>query len=468
MCARLIGTKTVTPVQSLAPTRSLWLSGLIGAAAVIWFVGLSGWLGVLPGSILLSRQNVLFNSDTNTWIDEMVHSQAPSPAERAIHPLDIALWRSPCRALARLLRSVFPRERAEVFAARLFVALMAGTGVTLLAWLALTIGVPPAQCVLLFSIYLLFTASSTVALPEHFGISNGLLSVAFVAPILIFNQASRLAVLVALGVLCGGTTITNLLFPLASLSWYGLSSVRVRRAIAAALVVALPISVFLFMDSRKVVLLYTESDKEIASRVAFLPKYFPSVTRWYLKTTKLHGHVVDYLNLRLLRHPLDAVEYATFAVVAPAIAPPPRVRMTKGREMVTYESGQPLHWAPDGYFTGGDALQLRDYWSLQGVGAILWIGLLIYCVRRAFRDPDTRRLAWLPAAWIVFSLLFHNLWGDELFLYAPHWSWALMALIVLGARDLSLAVVTAVALPIAVCQIYTLFQLKSALLMIVR
>src|SRR6202035_4832120 len=98
----------VTDVRAVgwprASTRPALFVGLIGATAVIWFTLLSGWLGVAPGSVLLTRQNVLFNSDTNTWIDEMVNQQDPSASTRVVHPLEVFFWRPPCQALDRLLQ----------------------------------------------------------------------------------------------------------------------------------------------------------------------------------------------------------------------------------------------------------------------------------------------------------------------------------------------------------------------------
>ena len=52
-----------------------------------------------------------------------------------------------------------------------------------MAFLALQKWIKTIQLILLFIMYLLFTCNSTAALPEHFGISNGLLSIAFVIPI---------------------------------------------------------------------------------------------------------------------------------------------------------------------------------------------------------------------------------------------------------------------------------------------
>lgn len=449
-------------------TRVLLIAGTIWVTAVIWFMLLSGWLGVRPGSVLLARENVFFNSDTNTWIEAMVNNPDAAAGTRAVHPLAIALWRPPTQALFWLIRVVRPRDRAGPAAARLLIALVAGAGVGCLAWLALTIGVEMPQLLLLFAMYLLFTASSTIALPEHFGLSNGLLSIAFVTPILAAHRGVRATGLAVLAVVCGGTTITNALYPLGALYQWALEG-RARRVAAVAATIVLPIAVFLFVDSQLIVRPYipgTAAPLGLAHR-SILPAYVPAATRWYAKTSQIHGHVLGFANLRLLNHPMDAIVYAMFALVAPAVGPPPAVRKTKGSDMVTYESSQPLRWTPVGS-SGSDRPHLRDYLGVQSIGAVLWISLLLYCVQYAFRHQMTRRLAWLPAGWILFNLVFHNLWGDELFLYAPHWSWALMALVILGARGLSRMATALLVVPIAACQIGALFQIKSALLTIYR
>ena len=461
-------TETAVVGRRSARPHPVVIAVMAGAASVLWFTLLSGWLGVQPGSVLVKRQNVLFNSDTNTWIEEMVYQHEPSASTKVVHPLDVFLWRPPSQALYHVLQIFLPAEPAGLLAARLLVALVAGSGVGCLAFLALQNGIEIPQCLLLVSMYLLFTSSSTTALPEHFGISNGLLSIAFVVPSLTTNLGLATGVLAALVPLAGGTTITNVLYPLSSLYQFRIRSVRARRAIFAGALVASAIAIFLFIDSRKVVLNYTDADPEIASRVAILPAHIPAATRWYLKTTGIHIHVGDYLNLRLLHEPLDAAVYAIYALVAPAVGPTPHVRTTKGQDMVTYESSRPLRWNPNGFFTGSDGLHLSDYWGVQAVGAVMWTALLIGCSYQAFHDRRARPLVWLPAGWIVFNIVFHNMWGDELFLYAPHWSWALIGMVILGARRLSRTVTALVVMPVMVCQIYTLFRIKSALLTIVR
>jgi hypothetical protein len=461
--------EAATPLNRVRVTRRAVIAALTAwALALVWFVTLSGWLGVRPHSVLLVRQNVLFNSDTNTWVDVMVHEQAPSASARVIHPLDARLWRAPALALRYALQLVVPPEYAAVLATQLLVAFVAAIGVGALACLAVTLGLTSSQCVCLFGVYLLFTSSSTIALPEYFGISNGLLTIAFVVPILVSDRRISVTVLAALVPLCAGTTLTNAAYPIAALYQWGLRSTMLRRAVLVAALLMVPIAVFLFIDSRKVVLLYTDADKDIASRVAVVPRYVPGATRWYLKTTKIHGHVADYLNLRLFEHPLDAADYALFAIAAPAVGPTPAVRTTKGADMITYESGQPLHWNPNGFFVGADVSHVRQYLGVQALGGVLWLSLLAMCLYRALRHPDTRRLVWLPAGWVVFNLLFHNVWGDELFLYAPHWSWALMALVILGARELPVRAIAAFVLPIAGCQIYTLIAIRHAVAGVVR
>jgi hypothetical protein len=403
--------------RSQAGARTIAVA--IGLAAVIWFMLLSGWLKAVPGSVITKRQNVLFNSDTNIWLDRIV-GDAVSP-EKAVHPLEIAFWRPPVRAVQHLLEIFMPADYAGILAARLVVSLVHGMGVGFLAFLALRIGVKIPQCILLFVIYLLFTSNATAALPEHFGISNGLLSITFVVPVLLADGVMRTGFLVAMVVLCGGTTITNALYPVAALWQYFFKSMRARLIVLAiALPLGLAAGLFLYMKS------YT-----------------------------IHHFVNDYSTFRLLHDPLRACVYSVYTFLSPAIGPTPRVMREPGWDMVSYE---PAH----------DVLRFRYYFGLQALGAIAWFVLLFTCLTKALREEMTRVYVWLPLGWVLFSAVFHNIWGDELLLFSPHWSWALMALVILGARDLSMKFVATVFVPIVVSQIYTFLRIKSALETITR
>ena len=410
------------PMNAAPPTsraNAKTVAAITGLAAVIWFMLLSGWLKATPGSVITRRQNVLFNSDTNVWLDRIV-GDARSP-EAAVHPLEIAFWRPPVRAVQHLLEIFIPADYAGILAARLVVALIHGMGVGFLALLALRIGVKLPQCILLFIIYLLFTSNATAALPEHFGISNGLLSMTFVVPIFLVGDAIRTGFLLVMVVLCGGTTITNTLYPIAALWQYFFKSMRTR-LLALAIVAPLGLAAGLFL---------------------------------YLKSYVIHHFVNDYSTFRLLHDPLRACVYGVYTFLSPAVGPSPRIMREPGWDMVSYE---PAH----------DVLRFSYYFGLQAIGAIAWFVLLFRCLARALREEATRVYVWLPLGWLVFSAVFHNVWGDELLLFSPHWSWALMALVVLGARDLSLKFVAAVFAPIVVSQVRTFLQIKSALETITR
>jgi hypothetical protein len=395
------------------------LAAAIGLGALIWFLLLSGWLGVKPGSVMTKRNNVLFNSDTDIWIERMA-GEARLPWVAA-HPLEMTLWRGPCRALVHLLGAFLPLEDARVLAARLLVASVAGIGVGFLAFLALRMGIKSTQCLLLFTMYLLFTQSTTVCLPEHFGISNGLLSIAFVAPLLTTSDQLRAIFLGALAVLTGGTTITNVLFPLGSLVHYYFKSMRVKVGLLlAAIPAGLGVSLFC-----------------------------------YRRSFTIHVMWAFHRNLRVLHHPLNAVVYTIFDLVCPAVGPTPHVMRSPGWDMVSYEPAlEPLH--------------LSYYFGIQALGAIAWVVLLFLSVSRGLRDDRTRPSVTLLLGWILFNVVLHNIWGDDVFLYGPHWSWALMGLIVLGARDLSRTLMATLLVPIVVSQMYTLLAIKSALQTIVR
>src|SRR5271165_7455817 len=224
------------------------IATMVGLVAVIWFMLLSGWLKSVPGSVVVKRQNVLFNADSSIWLDRMV-GNAASP-EKAVHPLEVAFWRPPVKAMQHLLEIFMSADYAGIFAARLVVAIVHGMGVGFLAFLALRLGVRLPQCILLFIIYLLFTSNATAALPEHFGISNGLLSIAFVVPIFLANDVVRTGFLGVMVILCGGTTITNALYPIAALWQYFFKSMRTRLIVLAlAAPLGLAVALFLYMKS---------------------------------------------------------------------------------------------------------------------------------------------------------------------------------------------------------------------------
>lgn len=399
--------------EPLASSRHRTVALAIGLIATTWFTLLSGWLGVTPGSVLVKRPNVIFSSDTSAWIERFAgDAKLPKAFPYAyIHPLEEVIWRPLTRTLYHVTKLFLPSEYARLLAARLLVAIVEGAGVGFLALLALRNEVTKLKLVVLFLTYLLFTANAAATLPEHWGITNGLLSITFVAPLLMTSLQSKTLFLLAMVAVAGGTIWTNTVFPALSLIHYSFPK-RLKIAVVVALFLAgVGITILL-----------------------------------YSRSYSIHWYVNKYLNVRLVRHPSQAITYAVLAMVFPAVGTAPHVLRYPGFDQVTYE--------PWGF---------ASYFRIQAVGAFAWLTLFLGCSFRALKDDRTRPCAWLLGLWLLFSVVLHNIWGDEFLLYSPNWSWALMGLVVLGARHFSRTVIVAIAIPVIACQIYTLFAIKSAL-----
>jgi hypothetical protein len=413
---------TVPPplVQGRDAKRREWgIAGAFGLAGVIWFVLLSGWLGVVPGAVITKRQNVLFNSDTSIWFGRMINHQ-PS-LEGPIHPLEILFWRGPAEALAHMLGWFLPVEDAGWLAARLLVALVAGIGVGALALLAARYKMPLGRRVLLFAMYLLFTSSSTICLPEHFAISNGLLSLTFVIAALVTDSRRRTAWMTAMATLCGGTTITNVIFPAMAYVHFAIASMRRKLLLVAAGV-------------------------PVAAGMAFA---------LYKKSYIFHWFIGSYASFRIVHQPLRALLDSLYLLVVPAVGPPPVALRLPGWDMVTYEPAM----AP---------LEPGSYLAIQGISALAWLALLLVSMRHGLRDEKRRPVVQLLLGWLLFSMVFHNIWGPEVMLLAPHWSWALMGLVILGAREISRRFLAITVVLVGIGQIATLVEIRRLLETITR
>ncbi len=400
-------------------SRALAIALAVGVIAVCWFMLLSNWLGVRSGTVLMSHQNVLFDSDTSMWVDQMIHNAVST--QPAVHPLETVFWRYPSRALQHLAMRFTSREYATVFGPRLLVNLIAGAGVGFLAYLALYLGIPTLQGVLLFCCYMLFSVNTLIVLPEHFGISNGLLTMAFVVLVVVANERLRNGALAVLAVLCGGTTILNVLLPVYCLFESLIKSARLKtRLLIAAIPVGLGSALLVFKLS---------------------------------KTVSFYFHYWAYV--RLLSKPAQAFIYSVYLVAAPAVGARPWIKAPDWL-MVTYDT---LEHDP----ALAPPLDFSHYFNIQGIGAVLWLVLLARCIQVGFRDTQTRPYVQMAVVWVVFSLIFFNVWGREPFLYSSGWSWALMALVLLGARHVSRTFIVAMVVPIMLCQLVALHDIGSLL-----
>jgi hypothetical protein len=306
-------------------------------------------------------------------------------------------------------------------ASRLLNALVAGLGVGALAW-AVRREWRWAVHGPLFAVYLLFTAQAIVCLPEHFGLSSGLLSVSYAVFRSRGDWRRRAAAQAGLAVLAGGVTVTNAAVPAVGLLLAVAEGLRPRLTLAAVrrLVIA---GVLLGMAAGGVV-----------------------VGRWYTRYQKLPAHkyyVFNYFHVGALAEP-QALLHTAYGVVYPAVGPTPTVN--DATASVTYEPYVPWPFDP-----------------LQGAAAAAWVALLAAGVVRTLRRREERATAVLLLTWVAGNLLLHVVWGDEYFLYSPHWAWALFALVLAGSRDMPWYRVVPLAAVAAVGQVHTLLTIHEQL-----
>jgi len=96
------------------------------------------------------------------------------------------------------------------------------------------------------------------------------------------------------------------------------------------------------------------------------------------------------------------------------IAPPPRIDTNNFYEvpMLTFEAR-------------GVEYPLWGYDRLGTVAALAWLTWLGWSLLSLGSSAAGRDLVLPLVLWIAWNSLFHNLWGDEYFLYSPHYGWAL-------------------------------------------
>jgi hypothetical protein len=378
----------------------------VWALSAAWLMALSWLLGAAPGAALVTRNNVLFQVDVASHSQELTGHPDPfapdKPRFSAPHPLMPQTWGTIGRLLAAALSTSMPPEAARVLAARLLVAAAAGAGFAAITWIALSSSIPPAwlSCVLILG----WASSSTtiVCLPDHFGLSFGLLLVTFAAawtrahrdrmrrgPAILAWTAGALAVM---------TTSTNAVFVGMVVAWMhareaaaawashsGDRRWRTRAVLLVALVAAAS-ALAAAAAARRVV-----SGETIATR------YF-------------HG--------ALFHAPARALAAIPLTLAYPTVAATPHVAAEPGGPVVTLEP-----WSPG------------DYSPLGAAGAIAVLTLWAGAVATLLRVPGPgREAAVLLSAWVGFNWAFHSVWGDERFLYTPHWAWVLPVLLILAAR----------------------------------
>jgi hypothetical protein len=373
------------------------ISFACGTLAAIGFFLVSEALRVRPGHPIAERTDVFFQSDAGGLIQDAVENR--TFRARGTHPLIYPLWTWPLHAFASWLSPTIDPAMTATFASRCLVALVAGVGIGALAGALAARGLTTRRT---FAFGLLATVANghtLAAIPDHFGFSVGAIGLAFAA--MLSNRSDRFKIfaLSSLAPIFFGITVTNVLLPIGLLAVVILNNRRMsihRWHIVAALTLVLVIAA---------------AGREIGQS--------PSIQ------ARVRERVSLYLNLRLVEDPIAALGYTFRGATDCAVAPTPHIlRNNLDRlPMLTYETdaGPRPFWPHDGLQTGG---------------ALVWLGLLGWGVHRGWRDSATRIAAIGALGWAGGNAIFHNLWGDEYFLYSPHYTLPLLMVAAFGFRTM--------------------------------
>jgi hypothetical protein len=393
-----------------------WSPIAAGTLAFVWLLVLSSWLGLTTGAVLTVRDDTLFDSDIAGSVIRLTDHNQPRVTRNRYytHSFETIVWRPLCKLLERALATAMAPDRVRLLAPRLLVATVAAIGIGSLMSVGLAYKVPLLTCWLLLIPYLLFSVNVIVAVPDHFGLSNGLLSAGFATWAVARQSWQKVMTLATLAIATAGTTISNGLFMAICLAHQRLPSIRLAAMVGVGAMIAF-------------------------AAVTLVLAEMSTSMKWYVRS---------FTNERLVRNPAAAGLYALMTVVYPAIAPSPHLKTVwdHQRLMVTYEP-----------------FDVRHYSWLQASGILAWVALLMLATVGTFRNPRSRPYGSALVIWLLFNALLHNLWGDEYFLYSTHWSWALMGLLMLGLSETRTTWVALAVMVLVPAQVLTLIAIRAAL-----
>lgn len=376
------------------------------AACLVAFFLLSRYLLVSPDTEVTLRNNVLFETDSGVRLRYLTQPgmRPASLTEFMQHPAFFLVWRPVGLALTKLFGLFTSGSQAAVLAVQALICSAAAVGQAMLYATVRRFGASRASALLPVLLLTLATSATLVVVPEHWAMAQGLmLSACFVAAWPGRPDRRRIIVLAALLALIAATTVTNIV-------------------LGAAL--AIPVAAAAGMR---------RPDRRVLTGLGFAAVVSVIAAGFVVRSLP---NIAGFLNLRLAEAPLRALEYGAFGLIAPIVGPVPYASIERQHLALSYEP-----------------VSFGMYSTLQWIGVVAWCILLVLGASRALRDRQTRPLAAALVAWVGFNLVFHNLWGDEFFLYSAHWAWALVLLVAIGLRHLRLRVLLPVTCLIVIGQI---------------
>jgi hypothetical protein len=400
--------------RAVEPRAAETIAVLVAACAAYFL--LSRYFLVAPETVVTLRNNVLFETDSGVRLRYLTDpgTWAATRLELLQHPAVFFVWRPIGLALTFLFRLVAAPVQAQVLAVQAMICTSAAVGTTVLYRMVGRYGVRAPLSLLPLGLLMFATATVLVIVPEHWAMAQGMmLSACYLLTLPGRPGRGRLVMLGLLCALIAATTITNALFalllllPLARAAGIRLPERRVVAGLAVAGFTALMAGVWLLTRLRQ---------------------------------------VTGFMNMRLVETPLRGLSYMLFGVIGPIIGPVPHESIERQHLVLSYEP-----------------VAFGMYTPIQWLSVVAWSCLLGVCTWYAVRDRESRPIAAFLLAWIGFNLLFHNLWGDEFFLYSGHWAWALIALVALGMRHLRARLLVPLVSAVVVGQVMTLLTIGAIL-----
>lgn len=407
----------------MSPATSGTVAALVTATT---FFAVAGVLDVHPYRPMASRTDVFFQSDAGGLISDTVTKF--DERARGTHPIVYPIWTVPLHYVAVAIEPVVSREITATYGSRVLVNTVSGLGVGALVGTFRRRGVPGSRILVFAPLLLLGNGHTLAAIPDHFGLSLGVLAASFAAFIDPGPWLRRAAALCVLAGLAFGVTITNVAFPAGLLALLVATNVRIPKGVYAALVVIAVLTL-------------------VAAVVAWNAR--PDIR------ARVNDRVGLYLTWKLTRDPALAATHMARGTIDAVVAPTPAVsRDNLDRvPMLTYQPA-------------GVPYRLWPYDAVRSAGAVCWLVLFANGVVRSVFDRSFRVPAIALLVWVAWTLVFHTVWGDEYFLYTPHFAGALIVLALWGMRDVRMAYLTPAVIVIAIASLITLAEYRAAIVTI--
>jgi hypothetical protein len=412
-----IATEAPSAPHGLKVRGHWWAVCAVGVMSCMYSIGLAHFVTGRSSRAICLTTNCVFNADVvrrsvliggkpieserfGFWLSQEIYEKR-HPGARFYWPL----FGIPLRCV---IEPFYPHPWASVYAATVMVGIFFGLGVGSLMHVAVRCGMKYRTFLMLLPIHLLATSQVVACIPDSFGVSAGLLSLSLAVYVSNLSFPAHLIAQTMLAVLLGGTTLTMAGFPILC-------------------VLALCVAAGRF-DSVSLILRYRKSTALVCIGLAICL----SGLAYYVIRSDPEGHLrskfrkicrENDITFARMKNPARALYYVAMSSVYPIVGPDPKVvrqHAFKGAHDDEHSIMSFDPWRPS------------DYSLFNGVAAVAWIILLCLSLRASGREVGTLRVRNLLLIWIIGNSLFHLPWGDEAFLYSPHWSFCLFTCAVIG------------------------------------